>query len=669
MTSTEQSAPRGAAAAPDPRRWKALWICLAAGFITLLDVSIVNVALPSMEHGVGATPSDVSWVVSGYALTFGLALVPAGRLGDDYGRKRLFMLGLLLFVATSALCGAAQNAEWLVIARLGQGVAGGLLSPQVIGIIQQLFSGRERGKAFGLFGATIGVSTAIGPLLGGLLIQAFGVDQGWRYVFFVNLPIGLIALAFATRLLPGDRRTDQRQAPDLLGTVLLGLAVVSVMLPLIEEEDQSANPRWWLMGVGGALLIVFVLWERWLDRRGRHPLVRLKLLTIPSYAMGSLLGLVYFAGFTGIFLIVTLYFQQGLGYSPLQAGASTLAFAVGSAISPTIGGRFVHRFGRSMVTIGILAATVGIAVTAFLAHEWTGANAAVVLAGPLFVAGFGSGLVIAPNQTLALEEIPPAEGGTAAGVLQTAQRVGSAVGTALAGSLFFGELDRSRGNFHTSAALGLFGAAGLVALALVIAIVDLVLGARRRRAQAAASPQQTDERPEDVPAEAVEAPPARLPALGGRVTDPVGRVVSAVLTLTTAGGRQVARARTDSDGRFALDAGPGAYLLLVTAPGLEPSVREIRLNGEPVTADTTLSGTAGLSGVVSGGFGPVAGARVTLLDQEGEVRHATTTDTDGRYRFADVRSGEYTVIASGHPPTTSSLHIAAGDHVQHDALL
>lgn len=654
----------GQTAAPDPRRWKALWICLAAGFITLLDVSIVNVALPSMEQGVGATPSDVSWVVSGYALTFGLALVPAGRLGDDYGRKRLFMLGLFLFVATSALCGAAQNADWLVIARLGQGVAGGLLSPQVIGVIQQLFSGRERGRAFGLFGATIGVSTAIGPLLGGLLIQAFGADEGWRYVFFVNLPIGLVALAFAARLLPGDRRSEKRQVPDLVGTVLLGLAVVSVMLPLVEEEDQSARPHWWLMGVGAGLLVAFVLWERWLDRRGRHPLVRLKLLTVPSYSMGSLLGLVYFAGFTGIFLIVTLYFQQGLGYSPLQAGASTLAFAVGSAISPTIGGRYVHRFGRPMVTIGILAAAVGIAATAYLAHEWTGGNAALVLAGPLFVAGFGSGLVIAPNQTLTLEEVPPAEGGTAAGVLQTAQRVGSAVGTALAGSLFFGELDRSHGNFHTSAALGLAGAAALVVLALVIGVVDVVLSARRKRSEPEPATEPDTESATESPQETDE-----LPAVSGTVTDPIGRPVPATITLTSARGSQVARTTADPDGRFALDAEPGTYLLLVAAHGLDPDVRQLQVDGEPLSVDVTLTGTVTLTGVVRGGVGPVAGARVTLLDRDGEVRHATTTDTDGRYRFQDIRSGEYTIIAAGHPPTTSSLHIGAGERVQHDTLL
>lgn len=471
--------------ATDPRRWRALWICLVAGFMTLLDVSIVNVALPSMERGIGATPGDVSWVVSGYALTFGLALVPAGRLGDDHGRKRMFLFGLALFVVTSAVCGAAQSALWLVIARLCQGIAGGLLNPQVIGMIQQLFSGKERGRAFGLFGATVGISTAIGPLLGGVLLEWFGPVDGWRYVFYVNLPIGIVALVFAARLLPTDHRTGQGRLPDLVGTALLGLGVAAIMLPLIEAEERTAHPRWWLIGVGVALMAVFLVWERWLPRHGGHPLVRLTLLAVRSYGMGALLALVYFAGFTGLFLTATLFFQQGLGYSPLQAGAATVSFAIGSAISPPIGGRYVLRYGRPLVVLGMVAVIIGLGVTALLVYRYTGPMAGFVLAGPLFVAGFGSGMVIAPNQTLALEEIPPAEGGTAAGVFQTAQRVGAAVGTALGGSLLFGQLSRTHGDFHTSAAIALLGSVGLVTLALLVGLFDVTLSRHVRNRPAA----------------------------------------------------------------------------------------------------------------------------------------------------------------------------------------
>src|SRR3979411_2865580 len=174
---------------PEPRRWHALLICLVAGFMTLLDVSIVNVALPSMEHNLHMSPADVSWAVAGYALTFGLTLVPAGRLGDEYGRRKFFLIGLALFAITAAVCGAAPNATVLVVGRLCRGVAAGLLAPQVIGLMPQMYTGQRRGNAFGYSGATVGMSTAIGPLLGGVILQAFGVAQGWRFGFYLSIPV------------------------------------------------------------------------------------------------------------------------------------------------------------------------------------------------------------------------------------------------------------------------------------------------------------------------------------------------------------------------------------------------------------------------------------------------------------------------------------------------
>ncbi len=203
-------APESDQSSAAPNRWKALAICLVGGFMVLLDVSIVNVALPSIRTGLSASSSDLQWVVSGYALTFGLVLVPAGRLGDVRGRRTVFVVGVGLFTLASAACGAAQSSTWLVIARLIQGLAGGLVTPQISATIQQLFRGEERGKAFGLFGSVVGLSTAIGPLVGGLLIQVVGVGDGWRWVFFVNLPIGLIAMPFAWRLLPGPTQTTRR---------------------------------------------------------------------------------------------------------------------------------------------------------------------------------------------------------------------------------------------------------------------------------------------------------------------------------------------------------------------------------------------------------------------------------------------------------------------------
>ncbi|MEV0843567.1 MFS transporter [Actinocatenispora sera] len=485
MTSVDARASVLGEYTPDPRRWRALTVCLIAGFMTLLDVSIVNVALPSMQDGLHASASDLSWVISGYALTFGLVLVTAGRLGDDRGRKRMFLAGLVLFTATSALAGAATSGTWLVVARLLQGAAGGLLNPQVIGVIQQLFRGRERGRAFGLFGAVVGISTAIGPLLGGLLLQGFGDQEGWRFVFYVNLPIGVLALFAGARLLPHDRidRNASRHTLDLVGVVLLGVAVVAIMLPLIQAEKDPSGAPWWLLAVGVALLGGFVGWERRYSRRGRQPLVDLGLLRTRSYAMGTSLGLAYFAGFTGIFFVITLFFQRGLGYTPLQAGAAMLPFAMGSAGAAALGGRIVSRYGRALVVLGVLAVAVGLVGTDLVLGAFTGGHVGLVTALPLAVAGIGSGLTIAPNQTLTLAEVPPAEGGTAAGVLQTGQRIGSAIGTAVAGALFFGSLATTHGDYHQAAALGIRGSIALVLVAVLVGVADLVLDRRHRRAQ------------------------------------------------------------------------------------------------------------------------------------------------------------------------------------------
>ncbi|GAA4615623.1 MFS transporter [Saccharopolyspora hordei] len=465
---------------PPATRWRVLAVCLIAGFMTLLDVSIVNVALPSIQRGLEAPAAALSWVVSGYALTFGLVLVPAGRLGDDRGRSRMFLLALAAFTAASALAGFALTPLWLVVARLLQGVAGGLLNPQVLGLMQQLFHGRERGKAFGLFGAVVGISTAIGPLLGGLIIQLAGAEHGWRWVFFVNLPIGVAAILYGWRVLPRDRTREARRSLDLVGVLLLGGGLLCLLLPLVEQESGRGGTPWWLLAVAGVLLAAFVAWEHWYRERGNHPLVNLRLLRIRSYSFGTSLGLLYFAGFTSIFFVLAVYFQRGLEYSALQAGLALTPFAVGSAVSSALGGRIVHRLGRHLVIIGLLAALLGLLATDLLLATHPGAMAGAVTAAPLLVAGVGSGLVISPNQTVTLSEIDAAHGGTAAGVQQTGQRIGSAVGTAAASGLFFAVLSTS--GFDAAISSGLVVSVGFVAAALVVALAEVVLARRTARA-------------------------------------------------------------------------------------------------------------------------------------------------------------------------------------------
>ena len=342
--------PRPEPAAPEaanPRRWRALAVTQVAGFMTLLDVSIVNVALPSIQRDLGVSGGTVQWVVSGYALALGLALVPAGRLGDTLGRRRMFLIALSAFVATSALSGAAPTAGLLVGARLLQGVAGGMLVPQNSGLIQELFRGAERGRAFGILGATVGLSTAAGPVIGGLILAAFTGPDGWRWVFYVNVPIGLVALVLAARLVPPTAGGGSRNAQlDLVGSLLLGGGVLSLLLPLVQAETGGLQRLWWLVAVAVLLLATFAWWEARTVRRGRQPLLDPRLAQTPGYVAGLSIGLVYFIGFTGIWLVFALFFQDGLGYSPLRSGLTVTPFALGVAASAVIAGRLVARVGR-----------------------------------------------------------------------------------------------------------------------------------------------------------------------------------------------------------------------------------------------------------------------------------------------------------------------------------
>ncbi|GAA2712091.1 MFS transporter [Micromonospora olivasterospora] len=459
----------------DRRRWQALGVGLVAAFMTLLDVSIVNVAVPSIDRALQATPSDLQWVLSGYALTFGLALVPSGRFGDARGRRNAFVLGIALFTVTSALAGLARSPEWLVGARLLQGAAAGIVNPQVTGLIQQLFRGPERGRPFGLLGATIGISTAIGPLLGGLLIQLGGVQNGWRWVFFVNVPVGAVAVVLGWRLLPTrPAGTADRNRLDPVGVLLLGAGVVLVLLPLVQERQWQTPWKWLLIPAGLVVLAAFALWEHRYARR-QAPLFDLRLFRFRSYTLGALIALLYFGGFTAIFFIFTLYLQIGLGYSALAAGLAITPFALGSAAASALGGRIVNRYGRPLVAVGLVAVLLGLCAVVFVLRGEPH-HVPLRTAVPLLVAGLGSGLVIAPNQALTLAEVPVRHAGSGAGMLQTGQRIGSAAGIAAVGALFFSSLGATHGDWAAAFRHSLLLATGIVGLALLAALVDIQRG-------------------------------------------------------------------------------------------------------------------------------------------------------------------------------------------------
>jgi EmrB/QacA subfamily drug resistance transporter len=451
---------------PDPRRWLALITCCSALFMTLLDVSVTNVALPSIARATDASPSQLQWVVSGYTLAFGLVPVLAGRLGDDHGRRLMFQVGVGSFAATSMLAGLAPTAEVLIAARVLQGLAGGLINPQVSGLVQQLFGSDERGRAFGVLGTTVGVGTALGPLVGGALIALGGPHIGWRLVFFVNIPVGVAVIMLARRLLPTDRHHGRHRL-DIAGAALLGAATLCILFAAV-QYDSARDARLALLGIPAAvLLIVLFRRERRLTMTQRDPLVDLRLFRAPSYAAGVLFALAYFPAMAGLPLVLAIYYQDGLGYTALQSGLGVTAYALGSAVGAPLAGRVVTRVGRPLLLAGLACFAVGAVTLAVLAG-----HGAAALAPALFLMGAGSGAIITPNQALSLMQVDPVTGSTAGGVLQTAQRIGIAIGQATIGATFFAALNR--GGYAHALRVGVGAALTFLAIATAISIADLI---------------------------------------------------------------------------------------------------------------------------------------------------------------------------------------------------
>lgn len=482
---------------PDPSRWRVLGVLSLALFMALVDVSIVNVALPSIREGLGASESDLQWVLSGYALTFGIVLVAAGRAGDVYGRGLLFLAGVVLFTGASMWAGFASDPLWLNIARAVQGIGSGLISPQAVGMIQQFFRGAERGRAFGIFGFVVGLSVAIGPVLGGVLINGFGVEHGWRWVFFVNIPFGALTLVMALLWFPPylwrrrsaeealpdrprarhtrsghdrGRGTAQRRDLDPIGAVLLGVAVLVVLLPFMEA---GAAPLMWLALPAGLGLTGAWLWWEWrFQRRGRSPMVDLRIFRISSFANGTLLMGLFFLGISSIWVLVALYFQEGLGHSALASGMVGLPSAILSGLAALWAGRLIVRWGRRVVIAGIWLVLLGLALCVLvvylrelgLASEWW-------WLATLSLLGIGQGAVISPNQALTLEEIPLEYAGSSGGVMQTIQRIGTSVGIAVVTAVSFTVLAAS--DWTAALAVGFGVIAVIVAASLLVGYIDV----------------------------------------------------------------------------------------------------------------------------------------------------------------------------------------------------
>ncbi len=464
--------PSSATQAPThPRR--VLFVLLLPLFMALVAVSIINVALTPIGRSLEADSTGLQWVLSGYALAFGVLLVPSGRAGDATGRRRMLIAGVSVFTLGSLLAGLAWDVNVLNVARILQGVGSGLLNPQSIGLIQTTFRGQARARAFAMFGTTVAVATAIGPVLGGLLMKVLGEDAGWRWMFFMNVPLGILTIVLALAWIPDDKlRLRGRAKPDLdpVGTVLLGAAILLVMLPFLE---RSVSALMWLCLPAGLLLVFgWVAWENRYRERGRPPMVDPNIFRSTPFRNGIIIISVYFLGSTSIWIVVPLYLQQHLGHDPFEASIIGLPSSVAAMITSQIGGKYVLKLGRRLVITGFLIAIAGLALVAVLAGPVeSGAMGYWILALPLLLIGTSQGFTISPNQTLTLNAVDPRFGGVAGGILSLGQRIGAAIGTALIPGILF-SLTEGGMPWYEAFVITLVVIMALATVALAVSFID-----------------------------------------------------------------------------------------------------------------------------------------------------------------------------------------------------
>jgi EmrB/QacA subfamily drug resistance transporter len=439
MTETTLAAQASDTAAERPHR-ALLPVVLTAAFMITLDFFIVNVAIPSLQRELHAGAAAIQWVVAGFGLAVAAVLITASRLGDAFGRRRVFTVGLVLFTITSAACGLAPTAGLLIAGRVLQGVSAGLMTPQVLAILRTSYSGQAQARAFSMFGLSLGIGAVSGQLIGGLLIRAdvFGLD--WRTCFLINEPVGAAAVALTPRVVP-ESRGPARAALGIPGMVIAGVALVAIVLPLIQGR-QAGWPAWtWPSLAGGCLLLAAFAWyQHRVAARGGTPLVDPALFRERAFTAGLLAQLVFWTGQASFFLVLALYLQEGRGLTALASGVVFTSIGAGYLLTSSTAHHLARRLGRQVIAVGAVIMVAGLALL------WAGAAAGAGGAGVgwlvpgLLVDGLGMGMVLAPLAVTVLARVSPQHAGPAAGVLSTVQQVGNALGVALLGIVFYGAL-------------------------------------------------------------------------------------------------------------------------------------------------------------------------------------------------------------------------------------
>ena len=470
VASGDHAIPADTGQAGYPRRWLAAIVLIVGALMDMIDVTIVNVALPSIQRDIHASATQLEWVVSGYMLAFAVTLIIAGNLGDKFGRKRLFLSGAALFGLASLAAGLSGSGAELIAARVVQGAAAAAMAPQVLATFRVIFGRAERGKAFGIYGAMLGFASAIGLVLGGLLTGANLFGWEWRSVFYVNVPVAVAALIAGARFVPETRDPGARR-PFVAGAVLLAGSLVAIVYPLLEGR-QLGWPAWvWpLMAAGVAGLVVLGVIEARRTSTTVAPLLRAGLFRVPAFAAGMGVQLAFFAGMQGFFIAFALWLQAGEHFSPLKAGLTAVAFSVGSFIAAPVAVPLAQKAGRRILAGGAVLMVAGIGGVALAApHVGLNGSPWPIVPG-LVVAGAGLALLIIPLVNVVLAAVPAEVAGGASGLFSTAQQLGGALGVALLGSVFFGYLNGhsfEAALVHTAPyAMGAFALCGVLALLL-----------------------------------------------------------------------------------------------------------------------------------------------------------------------------------------------------------
>jgi MFS family permease len=443
---------------------------LMGAALPIIDFFIVNVALPTIDADLHASTATLELVVAAYGIAYAVLLVLGGRLGDSFGRRRMFLIGLWLFTLTSLACGLAPTATTLVVARAAQGAASAMLLPQALSIIQAGTSGEQRSRALGMFGATGGISTIVGQLLGGALVAADLWGTGWRPIFLVNVPIGLVVLVLARRL--PESRAHNPLGVDRLGTALLAVTLLSLLVPLMEGRALGW-PLWTIALLAGSpfAAAAFVHVERRLERAGGTPLLPPSVMRLPSVRNGLMVAVPFFAGFGSFMFVYAMTLQSGLGLGPLGAGAALTPMAVAYFTMSVLSSRLVARYGQKVVTVGGLILALGMVTLLFTTMAYWPHLTIVDLAPAMVLIGVGNGLAMTTLFRVVLSHVPTDLAGVGGGVMTTNQQTSLAIGVATIGSLFAA--------LSAPGALGVQGAFVLVTGVLVVLAVVVSLLSRR----------------------------------------------------------------------------------------------------------------------------------------------------------------------------------------------